>query len=90
MIGFGYVPLKREGAIADPDAYTWECNLDECADCRKHYLEWKQKYLEQERRYDTRTISQHPHPDQQSGVADPGAQGVDPGLSVRGDGAVHG
>ena len=31
MIGFGPVPLKREGAIANPDEYTWECNLNACA-----------------------------------------------------------
>jgi hypothetical protein len=82
MIGFGPVPLKREGAIADPDEYTWECNLDECADCRKHYLEWKQKYLEQERQHDPRTTPQHPHPDQRLGVADVGAQSAVSGGAV--------
>ena len=60
MIGFGPASLKREGGIANPDEYTWECDLDKCDDCRERYLKWKQKYLEQERQYDPRTIPQHP------------------------------
>ena len=54
VTGFGPAPLKREGDIADPDEFTWECNLDECEKCRVKYLNWKQKYMEQEAKHDRR------------------------------------
>ena len=53
---FGPVPLKREGAIADPDAFTWECDLNVCEKCRQHYLSWKQQYLEQEEKWRQRCL----------------------------------
>lgn len=43
---FGLAPLKREGAVADPDAFVWECDLNQCERCRAKYLKWKQAYTE--------------------------------------------
>lgn len=48
---FGLAPLKREGGVADPDEYTWECDLAKCEKCRAKYNNWKQKYLEDQERY---------------------------------------
>ena len=56
MTGFGLAPIKMEGGIADPDAFVWECD---CEDCQVRYQEWKkafdiqQKQLE-EQIYDRR------------------------------------
>jgi len=36
--GFGMAPIKTEGDIPDPDAYTWECA---CDDCKEKYASWK-------------------------------------------------
>jgi len=36
--GFGEAPIKMEGGIADPDAFTWECN---CEVCKERYARWK-------------------------------------------------
>ena len=41
MTKFGDAPIVREGGIADPDRYTWQCDLDKCKKCREHYAEWK-------------------------------------------------
>jgi len=49
--GFAPVSVKREGDIVNPDDLTWECNLDQCQQCRAKYDKWKHKYMEQEQRY---------------------------------------
>jgi hypothetical protein len=41
MTKFGDAPIVREGGIADPDRYTWQCDLDKCKKCRDHYADWK-------------------------------------------------
>lgn len=46
--GFAPAPIKREGAIANPDEFTWECDLSQCEQCRAKYLDWKRRYDEQE------------------------------------------
>ena len=38
MIKFGDAPIKKEGGIADPDEFTWECN---CKKCQVKYQKWK-------------------------------------------------
>jgi len=43
---YGRAPIKMEGGIADPDAFTWECN---CEDCKEKYAKWKIKYEEQQK-----------------------------------------
>jgi hypothetical protein len=48
---FGLAPIKREGGVADPDDFTWECDLDKCEKCRAKYNNWKQKYREDQERY---------------------------------------
>jgi hypothetical protein len=47
---FGLAPLKQEGSVADPDEFTWECDLDKCERCREKYLNWKQRYAEDQER----------------------------------------
>ena len=49
--GFGLAPLKREGDIINPDDVTWECDLDQCQECRAKYDKWKHRYMKQEQRY---------------------------------------
>jgi len=41
MTGFGMAPIVMEGGIADPDAFTWECN---CEDCKDNYAKWKAEF----------------------------------------------
>lgn len=48
---FGLVSMKREGDIANPDEFTWECDLAKCERCRNKYNNWKRQYTEQEQRY---------------------------------------
>lgn len=48
LAGFGLAPVKREGDIANPDEFTWECDLSQCEQCRAKYLDWKSRYDEQE------------------------------------------
>jgi hypothetical protein len=48
---FGLAPIKREGGIANPDEFTWECDLSKCDKCREKYLNWKKAYLEEQERY---------------------------------------
>jgi hypothetical protein len=43
MTGFGLAPIKREGGIADPDAYTWDC---QCQKCTEYRAEWKRLFLQ--------------------------------------------
>lgn len=50
--GFGLASMPREGDIANPDDFTWECDRTNCPKCRAYYENWKQKYIEQEQRYD--------------------------------------
>jgi len=47
MTGFGMAPIVMEGGIADPDAFTWECN---CEVCKERYAKWKDKYEEQQKK----------------------------------------
>jgi len=47
ITGFGLADMKREGGVANPDAFTWECDLNKCEACRTKYLNWKQQYLEE-------------------------------------------
>ena len=42
MTGFGLAPIKREGGVADPDAYTWDC---QCQKCTEYRAEWKRRFL---------------------------------------------
>ena len=42
----GLAPLKREGAVADPDEFVWECDIDKCERCWAKYLNWKRRYAE--------------------------------------------
>lgn len=46
MTGFGLAPIKMEGGIADPDAFVWECN---CEDCQVRYQEWKAAFDKQQK-----------------------------------------
>ena len=46
--GFGLAPIKMEGGIANPDEFAWECDLNKCEQCRTKYLNWKQKYMEEQ------------------------------------------
>ena len=48
---FGPISMKREGDIANPDEFTWECDLNECDKCRAKYNNWKLRYTEQEQKY---------------------------------------
>jgi hypothetical protein len=50
QLGFGMADMKREGDIANPDTFTWECDLSTCEKCRAKYAAWKQKYNEQQAR----------------------------------------
>jgi hypothetical protein len=50
QLGFGMAEMKIEGDIANPDTFTWECDLSTCEKCRVLYTEWKQKYEEQQAR----------------------------------------
>ena len=45
---FGLPDMKREGGIANPDEFTWECDLNKCEACRTKYLNWKRQYLEEQ------------------------------------------
>jgi hypothetical protein len=44
--GFGLAPIKKEGSIADPDAFTWECACEACA---LKYQKWKELFDIQEK-----------------------------------------
>ena len=48
QFGFGMAEIKREGDIANPDTFTWECDLSTCENCRAKYIAWKQKYETQQ------------------------------------------
>jgi hypothetical protein len=48
MKGFGLAPIKMEGGIADPDAFTWECY---CEDCRVKYQKWKEAFDTQQKEH---------------------------------------
>ena len=48
MFDFGPAPIKMEGGIANPDEFTWECDLSKCEQCKAKYLNWKQKYIEEQ------------------------------------------
>jgi len=50
--GFKAAPIKREGGVMDPDDFTWGCDLDKCEKCRAKYDNWKQKYLEDQERFE--------------------------------------
>tara|TARA_R110000868_G_scaffold317195_1_gene578013 strand:+ start:69 stop:239 length:171 start_codon:yes stop_codon:yes gene_type:complete len=39
--GFGLAPIKREGSVADPDEFTWECACEACA---LKYQKWKELF----------------------------------------------
>ena len=39
--GFGLAPIKKEGSIADPDEFTWECDCEACA---LKYQKWKEQF----------------------------------------------
>lgn len=39
--GFGLAPIKREGSVADPDEFTWECACEACA---LKYQKWKERF----------------------------------------------
>lgn len=47
MSSFGLASIKQEGAISNPDDWTWECDLDKCEKCRRRYERWKKAYVEQ-------------------------------------------
>lgn len=46
--GFGLVPIKFEGGIANPDEYKWDCW---CETCQKKYKEWKAAFDEEQARF---------------------------------------
>jgi hypothetical protein len=46
MKGFGLAPIKMEGGVADPDAFTWECY---CEACRVKYQKWKEAFDAQQK-----------------------------------------
>ncbi|CAB5224435.1 hypothetical protein UFOVP393_78 [uncultured Caudovirales phage] len=46
MSDFGEAPIKMEGGIADPDAFTWSCECDECSE---HYQRWKEAFDAQQK-----------------------------------------
>jgi anti-sigma factor RsiW len=46
--GFGAAPIKGDGMIANPDEFTFECDLRTCAKCAKKYAEWKELYDQQQ------------------------------------------
>ena len=48
MSDFGKAPIKREGGIADPDAFEWQCG---CPDCEKKYYNWKADYDNEQAQY---------------------------------------
>lgn len=52
--GFGLAPIKGEGMIANPDEFTFECDLRTCATCAKKYAEWKELYDQQQARFKER------------------------------------
>jgi len=43
--GFGFANTKREGDIADPDEFTWECS---CSGCEIKYQKWKAAFAAQQ------------------------------------------
>jgi len=49
--GFGDAPIKREGMVANPDGFTFECDLRTCAKCAKKYAEWKELYDKEQAEY---------------------------------------
>ena len=49
--GFPRVSVKREGDIVNPDDLTWECDLNQCQECKAKYENRKHQYMEQEKRY---------------------------------------
>ena len=49
MTGFGDAPVKREGDIADPDEFTWECD---CLKCQAKYAKWKEAFDAQQKQYE--------------------------------------
>jgi len=51
MKGFGMAPIVREGGIADPDRFTWKCNLETCETCRARYQNWKKLFDEEQSVY---------------------------------------
>ena len=48
LFGFDPAPIRMEGGIANPDEFTWECDLSKCETCMARYLNWKQKYTEEQ------------------------------------------
>ena len=44
--GFGLAPIKKEGGIADPDEFNWEC---ECEACALKYQKWKELFDTQQK-----------------------------------------
>jgi hypothetical protein len=48
QLGFGMAEMKNEGDIANPDKFTWECDLSTCEKCRAKYAAWKQEYNKQQ------------------------------------------
>ena len=48
QLGFGMAEMKNEGDIANPDTFTWECNIVTCEKCRTKYAAWKKAYSEQQ------------------------------------------
>lgn len=46
--GFAPPPIIREGGIADPDSYTWECW---CEKCQERYKNWKAAFDEEQASY---------------------------------------
>ena len=48
--GFGDAPIKREGMVANPDEFTFKCDLRTCAKCAKKYAEWKALYDKEQAR----------------------------------------
>lgn len=50
-LNFGLAPIVREGGIADPDRYTWQCNLAKCKKCRAKYNNWKTLFDEEQEKF---------------------------------------
>jgi hypothetical protein len=46
MSDFGEAPIKMEGGIADPDAFTWSCA---CGACKARYQRWKEAFDAQQK-----------------------------------------
>ena len=43
---FGRAPIKMEGAISNPDEWTFKCH---CEECQQKYREWKAAYEAQQK-----------------------------------------